>query len=216
MDRSTSRGDIDEKALLRKVILEKRRALSDKERKEKSLAIQQRFFLLDEFRRGGVIHLFLSFRGEVMTDRIVKETVALGKRVVVPVVTGGAEGLILSEIRQYPEEVEPGAYGIPEPKKEFIRRVDPATIDLFVLPGVAFDVQGGRLGYGAGYYDRVLGGTAPSRHSMQVSLIALAFELQLVDRIPSSVHDVRVHKIVTEERVIECKNSGMEKKWPGS
>ena len=151
-----------------------------------------------------------------MTDRIVKETLALGKRVVVPVVTEGTEGLILSEIRQYPEEVEPGTYGIPEPKKEFIRRVDPATIDLFVLPGVAFDVQGGRLGYGAGYYDRVLGGTAPSRQSMHVSLIALAFELQFVDRIPSSVHDVRVHKIVTEERVIECRKSGMEKPWQPS
>ena len=124
--------------------------------------------------------------------------------------------MILSEIRQYPEEVEPGAYGIPEPKKEFIRRVDPDTVDLFVLPGVAFDVHGGRLGYGAGYYDRILVGTAPSRDFLRVSLIALAFELQLVDRVPSSVHDVRVHKIVTEERVIECRKSGMEKPWQPS
>ncbi|HLB01951.1 MAG TPA: 5-formyltetrahydrofolate cyclo-ligase [Nitrospiria bacterium] len=209
MDRSIRQGEIDEKALLRKLILEKRRALSDKGRREKSLAIQQRFFLLDEFRQGRVIHLFLSFRGEVMTDGIVKEALALGKQVVVPVVVGGSEGMNLSEIRQYPEEVEPGAYGIPEPKKKFIRRVDPATVDLFVLPGVAFDRRGGRLGYGAGYYDRILGGTVPSRESKRVSLIALAFELQLVDRIPSSVHDVRVHKIITEERVIECVKSGM-------
>lgn len=209
MDRAIRRNDIDEKALLRKLILEKRRALPDKGRREKSLAIQQRFFLLDEFRQGRVIHLFLSFRGEVMTDGIVKEALALGKQVVVPVVVGGSEGMNLSEIRQYPDEVEAGAYGIPEPKKKFIRRVDPATVDLFVLPGVAFDVRGGRLGYGAGYYDRILGGTVPSRESKRVSLIALAFELQLVDRIPSSVHDVRVHKIITEERVIECMKSGM-------
>lgn len=199
----------EEKTLLRKLILEKRRALPEHERWAKSIAIQERLLGLEEFSRGQVIHLFLSFKGEVMTDGIVRKALTLGKRVVVPVVTQGEEGLIFSELGQYPEEVEPGAFGIPEPKKEFIRCVDPATIDLFVLPGVAFDGDGNRLGYGRGYYDQILGRTTP------VPLIALAFEFQLVDCIPSSVHDVRVHKIVTEDRMVECRKSEREKSWRG-
>jgi 5-formyltetrahydrofolate cyclo-ligase len=195
----------EDKALLRKLILEKRRALSDHERRERSRNIQKRFLGLKEFKRGQVIHFFLSFRGEVITDGIVKQALALGKRVVVPVVSREKEGLIFSELSRYPEEVEPSTLGIPEPKKEFIRKVDVSIIDLFVLPGVAFDIQGNRLGYGAGYYDRILGRTPQAHVSGEVPLIGLAFEFQVVDCIPSSAHDVRVHKIVTEERVIECR-----------
>jgi 5-formyltetrahydrofolate cyclo-ligase len=201
------KADGEEKALLRKLILEKRRALSDHERGAKSISIQERLLGLEEFNQGGVVHIFLSFKGEVMTDGIVRKALTLGKRVVVPVVANEAEGLILSELKKYPEEVEPGTLGIPEPKKEHIRRVEIGIIDLFVLPGVAFDTEGNRLGYGRGYYDRILGRTAPVQAIGQVPLVALAFELQLVDCIPSSVHDVRVHKIVTEDRVIECRKS---------
>ncbi len=206
----------EEKALLRKMVLEKRRALSEHERGVKSIAIQERLIGLEEFNQGSVIHIFLSFKGEVMTDGIVRKTLTLGKRVVAPVVSSEREGLIFSELKKYPDEVEPGTLGIPEPKKEYIRRVEIGLIDLFVLPGVAFDVEGNRLGYGRGYYDRILGRTSPVQVVAEVPLIALAFELQLVDRIPSSVHDVRVHKIVTEDRVIECRKSGREKSWPGS
>jgi len=206
---SSASGGLDgeQKALLRKLILEKRRALSGQERRKKSLAIQERLLRLKEFKQGRVIHLFLSFRGEVITDGIVKKALALGKRVVVPVVSREPDKLIFSELIRYPEDVEPSTLGIPEPKKEFIRKVDISTIDLFVLPGVAFDAQGHRLGYGAGYYDRNLGKAAQRRVSGKVSLIALAFELQVVDCIPPSVHDVQVHKIVTEERVIECRSA---------
>jgi 5-formyltetrahydrofolate cyclo-ligase len=206
----------DEKALLRKLILEKRRALPDHERWAKSIAIQERLLGLEEFNQSDVIHIFLSFKGEVMTDGIVRKTLTRGKRVVVPVVASETEGLIFSELKKYPDEVEPGVLGIPEPKKEYIRRVEIGLIDLFVLPGVAFDSEGNRLGYGRGYYDRMLGRTAPVQMVSDVPLIALAFEFQLVDCIPSSVHDVRVHKIVTENRVIECRKPGREKSWQGS
>jgi 5-formyltetrahydrofolate cyclo-ligase len=209
-------GNGEEKALLRKLVLEKRRALSDHERGAKSIAVQERLLGLEEFNQGGVIHLFLSFKGEVMTDGIVRKCLTLGKRVVVPVVTGGTEGLFFSELKKYPDEVEQGALGIPEPKKEYIRRVEIGIIDLFVLPGVAFDTEGNRLGYGRGYYDRILGRTAPVQAIGHVPLVALAFELQLVDCIPASVHDVRVHKIVTEDRVIECRKSERETSWQGS
>jgi 5-formyltetrahydrofolate cyclo-ligase len=111
--------------------------------------------------------------------------------------------------------VEPGAFGIPEPKGEFVRKVEVDAIDLFILPGVAFDIHGNRLGYGEGYYDRILGrkgrGHSALPHAgaetgarIGVPLVGLAFELQLVDSIPFSVHDVRVHRIVTENRVINC------------
>ena len=199
---------IDEKTILRKVILEKRRSLSARERREKSRLIVQRLMGLEEFRQGRVIHLFLSFRGEVITDEVVHAALSLDKEVVVPVVgkTGGE--VLLSALRRYPEEVAPGAHGIPEPRPEFIREVAPERVDLFVLPGVAFDRSGNRLGYGGGYYDRILDRLDRPKGSHRVPRVALAFECQLVEQIPASIHDVRVHQIVTETQVIACLRPG--------
>lgn len=195
----------DEKALLRKVILEKRRALSDRERLEKSRAIGQRLQGLEEFQRSRVVHFFLSFRGEVITDGMVRKALAGGRRVVVPVVRRTEEEIVFSELRRYPEEVGPGAYGIPEPREGFLREVDPTEVDLFILPGVVFDLSGNRVGYGGGHYDRILEHLEGSGKP-PVPFIALAFELQIVESIPASLNDVKVHKIVTESRIISCRD----------
>lgn len=200
----------EEKTRLRRLVLAKRRALSNTERLEKSQAIARRLVFLEEYQRAQWLHLYLSFRDEVITEGLVEETLAQGKQVVVPVVRKGPESIILSELKNYPEEIGPGAYGIPEPREQSIREVDPAQVDLFVLPGVAFDLRGRRLGYGAGFYDRIL---APRKQDQMprtgaVPVIALAFECQVVERMVAFSHDIPVHKIVTENRVIVCPETG--------
>jgi len=98
-------------------------------------------------------------------------------------------------------ELEPGAFNILEPKKEFFRPVSPDDIDLVIIPGVAFDKDGDRIGYGMGFYDRFL-------RSMKknIPVVALAYEFQIVDDIPVDDTDVTVHKIITEERIIEVES----------
>jgi 5-formyltetrahydrofolate cyclo-ligase len=136
---------------------------------------------------------FASFRTEVETGEMIRRTLSSGKRVVLPKVTG--DELALYEINDFDDDIVPGAWGIPEPKA--VKPVKLDDIDLMIMPGAAFDERGNRVGYGAGFYDRLL----PAFGKMT---IALAFEAQIVPDVPADPHDVPVNMIVTEKRIIEA------------
>jgi 5-formyltetrahydrofolate cyclo-ligase len=168
-----------------------RDGLTPEEREKKSRAIEARLFSLPEFRAARTVMCFASFRSEVETGPMIRRVLASGKRVILPKVKG--KELALFEIKDFDKDVSPGVWGIPEPHES--HPADLSDIDLIVTPGVAFDEQGNRLGYGAGYYDKILahyGGPT----------IALAFELQIVPEVPVAAHDVPIRKIITERRVI--------------
>jgi 5-formyltetrahydrofolate cyclo-ligase len=180
------------KTSLRKQAAEARDSLPPEVRKSKSREIEQRLCLLPEFHAAGVIMFFASFRSEVETEPMIRHALASGKRIVLPRVKG--RQLALFEIKDFDKDVSPGAWGIPEPVES--HPVLLTDIDLIITPGAAFDESGNRLGYGAGFYDRIL----PSFAGMT---IALAFEAQIVPQVPADKHDVPVMKIVTEKRIIE-------------
>lgn len=122
---------------------------------------------------------------------MIRRALVDGKKVVLPKVKG--KGLALFAIRDFDRDVEPGAWEIPEPLHG-----TPATIgeiDIVIMPGAVFDEQGNRLGYGGGFYDRLLAG-------YRGMIVALAFEAQIVPHAPVSAHDVPAKKIVTEKRII--------------
>ncbi|MCG2708811.1 MAG: 5-formyltetrahydrofolate cyclo-ligase, partial [Thermodesulfovibrionales bacterium] len=96
-------------------------------------------------------------------------------------------------------ELTKGYMGILEPSVSEGKLTGLDNIDIIIIPGAAFDVSGSRLGYGAGFYDRLLAGI-----KKKIPIIAPAYEEQIVDDIPSEPHDVKVDKIVTDKRVIEC------------
>ncbi len=179
------------KKTLRKQVLAARDRLSPEERAAKSRAIGEKLFALPEFISARVVMFFASFRSEVDTVPMIRRALKSGKRVILPKVKGRA--LELFEIIDYESDVVPGAWGIPEPAGS--RPVDLAQIDFIVTPGAAFDEQGNRLGYGAGYYDKILS-------SFKGTSTALAFEAQIVKQVPVDAHDIPVRKIVTEKRVI--------------
>ena len=135
---------------------------------------------------------FASFRSEVDTAPMIRRSLAEGKRVILPKVRG--KDLALFEVNEFDKDVSAGAWGIPEPHEKNPVTLD--TVNLIIVPGLAFDELGNRLGYGAGFYDRIL-------PFCQGVTIALAFEAQMVPQVPVSAHDVPVKKIVTEKRVIE-------------
>lgn len=181
---------------LRQEILEVRFRLPATERKAKSRIIEKRLFSLPEFIAARLILFYASFRSEVETWDMIKNALAKGTRLALPKVKG--KELALFEIKDFDRDVAPGAWGILEPQNG--RPVQRDDIDLIVVPGAVFDEKGNRLGYGAGFYDRLLAGFGgPS--------IGLAFELQIVPQVPVGPLDVPVKKIVTEKRVIDTQRA---------
>jgi len=181
------------KAQTRNEMLEMRLSLPRETLYRKSLSIQESLLLLDEFKRGRKIALYRSFRSEVLTDEILAAGLREGKELFFPKVGCGKRGLDFLRVSGE-ADFSAGAFKIEEPHVGSPLG-DLAMLDLIVVPGVAFDMRGNRLGYGKGYYDMTL-------RRVKCCVVALAFEFQVVDSIVSEPHDVGVHKIVTEERVI--------------
>lgn len=189
-------GTAEDRERIRRDVSARRDRLASETRKERSRAITERFWALDELHRVTSIHVSLSVGSEVSTDGIVTEARRRRVRVAVPVTMVAERRLMLTELREGSPLV-PGPFGIPEPPPDAREPVEIESLDMVVVPGLAFDPYGHRLGWGAGYYDRLLAGIRP-----RIPIVALAFECQIVPSIPFLAHDVRMSAIVTEQRVI--------------
>jgi 5-formyltetrahydrofolate cyclo-ligase len=152
---------------------------------------------LDAFARARTVMMYLDIGNEVRTRDYVLRLWQLGKRVVVPYCAAHELHLFLLESM---DELAPGTWQILEPTPEWRsrpeRRIEAAELDLIIVPGAAFDRKGDRLGLGKGYYDRLLRQVRP-----EAVKIAVAFECQMVDEIPTLDHDVRMDMVVTEKAV---------------
>ncbi|WP_018130958.1 5-formyltetrahydrofolate cyclo-ligase [Effusibacillus pohliae] len=184
---------------LRRRILARRNGLDGAERAKKNEAIFRNLVSIPQVQAAGTFLLYLDFRGEVETARILQWGWQAGKRMAVPVTVPAERKLVPVEIRSF-TELEPGAYGIREPKAGGRVPVPVDTIDAVLVPGVAFDRRGGRLGYGGGYYDRFL-----LLLRSDALKIGLAYELQLVEEVPAEEHDVQLDLLVTENAVVNCR-----------
>ena len=185
-----------DKKSLRKKVLEKRSKLSKKDIIEYSEIIANKLYEMDYYKNAKRLMSFISFKDEIHTHEIIKTSISEGKSIVVPITFPERKELKVSEVLDF-SELEIGFYDILTPKEEFIRFVDPSTIDLILMPGVVFAKDGYRIGYGGGYYDRFL-----SKLDKKVMKIALAFDLQIVDTVPTESFDIPVDIIITEKRVI--------------
>ena len=191
-------GLLARKRRLREAALAARRTLSPREVAGLSVAIQEQLLALEEYRAARVIHAYVGVKAnEVRTDRILLETLESGRRLVVPRVEGGE--LAHHEIGAL-SELRAGAFGLLEPASS-APVVDPAEIDLVVVPGVAFDRSGNRLGLGRGYYDRFLAGVRAVK-------AALLYRMQLVEEVPAGEGDVPVDLLVTEDEVEPALRTG--------
>ncbi len=191
----------NKKKELRKKILALRDTLPLEERGKKSKSIHSRLFSLSEFVTTRTLAFYVSFKSEVLTGTMIREALSLGKAVVVPITDLANRRLKLSRIVDYTADLAPGTWGVLEPKPDCIRLVSLKEVDLIITPGAAFDQKGYRIGYGGGFYDRLLKSVQERRPS-----VALAFELQMVEDVPvERDHDMPVDIIITEERVIRCK-----------
>ncbi|MBE7559140.1 5-formyltetrahydrofolate cyclo-ligase [bacterium] len=146
------------------------------------------------FQEAGCVMAFASLLGEVDTMPILARILALGKRLVLPRVSPSRAYLEIYEVRILEHDLaRQGKLGILEPLPTRCRRAEHVTIDLVLMPGLVFDARGGRIGYGAGYFDRFLATLCP-----MPELLAVAFDFQVLSRIPQFPEDVPMHGFATE------------------
>lgn len=192
----------NEKKSVRDKFKSLRMRLSRDEVSTKSEQIKKSLFEMPEFSKAKTVAFYVAKQSshEVETEDMIKESLKMGKRVLVPIVDKAKRKILFSELRDYDSELSPGAFGILEPRPSSRRLVPVIESDLIIVPGVAFDLHGHRLGYGGAYYDRLLRDVSSTKPS--VRFIGLAYEMQVVEKLPNSSRDVPVHILATEKRVL--------------
>ncbi|WP_158222604.1 5-formyltetrahydrofolate cyclo-ligase [Rhodopirellula sp. MGV] len=174
---------------------------SQQERDRLSEAICARLHDLEAFRQARRVLWYVGARDEVATRAAITSSLTADQSVAVPYCVG--DDLRLFDL-QSTDELVRGAFGIEEPAEQLRvdsdRNVTPEQVDFVIVPGLAFDLAGGRLGYGRGYYDRTL-----ERLREGTLRVALAFECQIFDRVPMEPHDIRMDLILTERQAIDCR-----------
>ena len=194
------------KIAIRKMIVQKREELGGLEKEEKNIAIAQRLFGMDEFKKSKTIFCFLSTSFEVQTERIILESLRLGKQVLVPLLDPGGENLKASHIPSMDIDFVIGEYGVRQPAPKFRNIVPFSNIDFVVVPGLAFDSLGNRIGYGGGFYDKFF-----KKITGNVSRVAVGYDFQLFNLVPHSDLDEPVHFLITETKALRCRDmSGVE------
>ena len=186
----------DAKRALRERVLAARDSLPPEFRAAASAAIGKALAGRDDFATASTVLLTLPFGSEWDSMPLLLTALERGKTVVLPRVNAAARTLELCRLTEPTRDVLPGYRGIPEPQSHCALLAADA-IDWVLVPGVAFDTTGHRLGYGGGYYDRLL----PQLRSDAVR-IAGGYEIQLVDRVPAAPHDVPVQALATEVRTL--------------
>src|SRR5437867_532108 len=187
----------DAKRALRERVLRARDQMPEALHTAAGQAIAATLMARPDFAAAQTLLVTLPFGSEWDTRPLLRAAVEQGKTVVVPRVNSASRILELYAITHPDRDVAPGFGGIPEPRAH-CRPVMVGAIDWVLVPGVAFDTSGGRVGYGGGYYDRLL-----PMLRVDARRVAGAFELQIVDNVPAASHDLAVDTIVTERRVLE-------------
>ena len=188
------------KSGIRKEILALREQLHPKTHAALSLAISERLLNLPEYQQAGTVLGYMNFGAEFASEVWIRQVLAGPKRLALPRVNHHTNQLDLYWVEDIENQLATGLWKIREPIVERCKRVsDINEVEFALLPGVAFSEKGARLGYGGGFYDKLL-----ARMDRRPALVAAAFELQIIDYIPQEATDVNVEWIVTEHRTITC------------
>ena len=190
-------GIQDKKLEIRNEIAKRLDALSDSEISKKNAIITDRLFDFANFLEAKISLLYMSLPHEVKTHEIIKRCLSFNKIVVLPAFIEDTHRMKLMKIDNLDSSLRPGPRGVLEPNPARCKLVPIEHIDIAIIPGIAFDEKGGRIGSGEGYYDRLIPDLAITTRK-----VALAFEEQIIQQIPMESHDKHVDIIITNERII--------------
>ncbi len=180
------------KKKLRESLGQIRKDLSKKEAKDESLLINDSLIKSKEFNSAKTILFYLAINNEVDTTKAIAHALLQNKRIAVPV----TEDRKLIAKEYVLEKLVKGPFSVLQP--EGTHEVPNNELDLIIVPGIAFDLHGGRVGYGKGFYDAFL------KQVSRAYKVALAYDFQVLDHFPKEPHDMLVDKIITEKRIIDC------------
>jgi 5-formyltetrahydrofolate cyclo-ligase len=183
------------KKALRRRILALRDGIDTQERARVSKVVFGRLLALPEYGAARAVSCYAGFGSELDTLPVLQRILDDGKLLAMSLVDRQARELSLYWVESLQAQLQPGIWGILEPNPQSCPPCAPQELDLIIMPGAVFDVHCGRIGYGAGYYDRLLSRLQPLPY-----LVAGAFDLQVVDEVPMEAHDVRLDRIFTETR----------------
>ena len=188
----------DTKAEIRRDVIARRNAMPPVERAAASAAIRAHLAALDQVRQARTLLAYAAFGAEVDLDRMLEDLIGRGTGVFLPFIIGfSPPDLGIARVKDLRGDLVISRQGIrePDPARRRPARVD--RVDVVIAPGVAFDTAGRRIGYGGGFYDRLLPRLRPG-----TPVIAAAFALQVVSEVPETARDMRVDAIVTERGTI--------------
>ncbi|MDE3010439.1 MAG: 5-formyltetrahydrofolate cyclo-ligase [Pseudomonadota bacterium] len=185
------------KAALRTRVLAARDGLAPEARAADANALLERLCLLPEWQEARCVMLYLGIRSEFDPAPLARAVLAEGRRLALPRILRGQGVLEVREVQDLDQDLREGVWGLREPDPARCPEVPVAELDLVLVPGVAFDRLGGRMGYGAGFYDRLL--AAPDLAAVRVSAL---FDAQLVASVPREPHDKPVDLLVLPSRLI--------------
>jgi 5-formyltetrahydrofolate cyclo-ligase len=189
-----------EKQQIRKTVIAAREQLAPDVRAAYNTAITGRLLQLPEYLKADTVLGYMNFGSEYASDLWVTEVLTSGKHLVLPKVNRHTNLLDLYRVTDLESQLVAGLWGIREPVVERCERLkDINEVEFALLPGIAFSRDGARLGYGGGFYDKLL---APLPH--RPKLATAAYGLQIVTQIPQEATDVKVEWIVTQEEIIGC------------
>ncbi len=164
----------------------------------------ENLFQLAEFMAASTVMFYASFKSEVQTMGAIARCLKQGRRVALPLTSAKEKMLRPYLIKDPKRDLKPGYCAIPEPDPDLAVLLNPRDIDVVIVPGSVFDRNGGRLGYGGGFYDRFLANRAPAAFR-----VALAFELQVIDAgLPLEPHDQPLDCLVTEKNILRFARTG--------
>ena len=184
----------EQKKILRQEFLSRRKAVSIAERDRISHALIKKFLATEIYRTSKIIMAYASTPDELQLTELFAACFADKKILAIPFIVG--KGIMRAvEVPNF-DALEIGAFNILTVKRDCRNFIDAETIDCVIVPGAAFDIHGNRLGLGGGYYDRFL------PQAVNAKKIALAYDFQLVDALPTEIHDAKIDTVITTERSV--------------
>jgi 5-formyltetrahydrofolate cyclo-ligase len=182
------------KKKLRKEIREKRDRITASDRKNRSKIIAEKFYNINYYTESHNILAYYPFGSEIDTTLVIIRALENNKSIILPKVFD--QELKLYYIDKLSEHLEKGKYGIMEPIPRLCRTAKIKDVDLAIIPGLGFDKNLNRLGYGGGFYDRLL-----TLIPVEVKKVAFCFDVQVVGSIPVSEHDIKIDILITESKI---------------
>jgi len=186
------------KKIIRKNIQKARDGLTFRFIQSENMSIADKFMELQCYGTSKEILAYYPFRSEIDTTIIIRNALKQKKKIILPKVNG--KKLDLYYIKDLKNDLSPGSFDIMEPIPSKCTIAPYKNIDMVLVPGVGFDRNFNRLGYGGGFYDKLL-----EELPVKAPRIALAFDLQLIKNIPVMAHDLKVDIIITEKEILRRK-----------